>query len=132
MDLGRVLNHDPQALQQLMALIDALESTSPTATGETYTPTAAPSPQVFPFNTTLPSYNLLLPEGKNPAVSNVGQLRLGFNSLLGLTAYEQQGAYMRNAIWEFHLDPNNVYLMLQGQSGYNYQQFSTPRYVQTR
>ena len=26
MDLGRVLNHDPQALQQLMALIDALES----------------------------------------------------------------------------------------------------------
>ena len=107
----------------------AQPTTSPTATGETYTPTGAPTAKQFAFNlSAVPSYDLLMAEGIHPVVSNVRQLELGYNSLLGLTAYEQQGAYMRYPIFEFHLDPNNVFLLVQGQSGIN-QPFSAPRYV---
>lgn len=68
---------------------------------------------------------MLLSEGQNPAVSNVRQLQYGYNSLLGLTPYQQQIVYMRNAIFEFHLSPQNVFLLLQGQAGTT-SEFDTP------
>lgn len=55
------------------------------------------------------------------------QLTLGYNSLLGLTPYEQQGVYMRNPIFQFHLSSDSVFLLLEGQSGAS-AEFSTPMY----
>lgn len=108
---------------------EALEIAPPTASPtlpSMMSPTTSPTakPTVPPARYNITNFQLLS-ESPFPLVSNVQQLFLGYNSLLGLTPYEQQGVYMRNPIFQFHLSSNNAFLLMEGQSGAS-AKFSTP------
>lgn len=83
-------------------------------------PTPSPSPPVFQqplqpllFSAANMSTALSTSPTTWPAVPvlSIKQLALGYNPFLGLEPHEQLGVYTRNEIFQFHLDPENVFLV---------------------
>jgi hypothetical protein len=72
-------------------------------------PTPSPTPPVF----RQPLRPLLMAAGGSgiPPVLSVSRLALGYNPFLGLEPHEQMGIYMRNEIFQFHVDDENVFLV---------------------
>lgn len=72
-------------------------------------PTPSPTPPIF----RQPLRPLLMAadgSGISPVLS-INRLALGYNPFLGLEPHEQMGIYMRNEIFQFHVDDENVFLV---------------------
>lgn len=79
-------------------------------------PTPSPTPPIFEQ----PLEPLLMAADNGstlPPVLSINKLALGYNPFLGLEPHEQMGIYVRNEIFQFHVDQENVFLVQAGQAG---------------
>jgi hypothetical protein len=75
-------------------------------------PTPSPTPPIF----RQPLMPLLMASNAStPPVLSINQLTLGYNPFLGLEPHEQVGIYMRNEIFQFHVDDQNIFLVQASQ-----------------